>query len=122
MRRLLPVLVAAALLVGCNSSMTGPDEADEGSTLRDTPENVIAKLTEAYEAMDRQAYLDCLADDVEYHLSPWLLEFDPTLPGTWIFGQELYEVSPRHDRPEVPDRDARLESTWSGIKSTFWRY
>jgi len=70
MRRLLPVLAAAVLFVGRNSSMTGPDECDEGSTIRDSPENVIAKLIETYEAMDREASLDCLADDVEYHLSP----------------------------------------------------
>jgi len=104
MRRLVLLLAAATLLFGCNSSTTGPDEAEDPYTLRDSPENTIARLGETYEAMDCDAYLDCLADSFQFHLSQIDVDNDSTLPEYW--GRETERTIHRRmfgDETVLPD-------------------
>ena len=87
---MLAVLVlAAALAGGCSTSSTGPDGVDDGEVLRDSPQRVLDRIEQAYEAMDAWGYLDCLADAYEFHLSEDDLDEDPSLPQYWGFAAEI---------------------------------
>ncbi|MBD3367218.1 MAG: hypothetical protein GF405_03450 [Candidatus Eisenbacteria bacterium] len=55
---------------------------------RTSPENVLAKLEQAYEAMDAAAYLDCLAPGFVFHLASSDWQSDPGLPEYWGFSEE----------------------------------
>jgi hypothetical protein len=55
---------------------------------RSSPENVITKLRLAYERMDAEAYLDCLAEDFTFYLNPEDVANDPSLPEYWDKAEE----------------------------------
>jgi ketosteroid isomerase-like protein len=82
-------VLAACLLValgGCADRSVGPD----GPTYPDqsTPDHVMEKLVQAYEAMDAGAYLECLAEDFVFFLNPEDVASDPGLPEYWDRAEE----------------------------------
>lgn len=105
------------------------DVQDSLYPVRSTPENVLRKLKLAYERMDAEAYLDCLAENFIFFLNPDDVEGDPEhpLPESWdkaeeetihgnMFGQgtdvwaihlTLFQVENSHDPgdPEDPSDD-----------------
>jgi hypothetical protein len=56
--------------------------------VRSSPENVLIKLVNAYERMDVDAYLDCLAEDFLFYLNPDDLTANPELPESWDKAEE----------------------------------
>jgi len=84
-RLTLAVSIAAGLIsAGCCDSPTGPDgDGAPDYPERTSPENAIAKLEMAYEAMDADEYLDCLSEDFIFYVNPPdTLDFPP-LPPFW---------------------------------------
>lgn len=83
-RALAAVIVVGLLAAGCSSSPTGPDgNGAPDYPERTSPENAIAKLVMAYEAMNADEYLDCLAEDFVFFVNPYdTLGFQP-LPPFW---------------------------------------
>jgi hypothetical protein len=75
-------LAVCALVAGCSSSSTGPNEGDDYPS-RSTPDGVLAKLAMAYEARDADAYLDCLADNFIFFLNEDECIGNPGLPISW---------------------------------------
>jgi hypothetical protein len=65
----------------------GGDIQDSLYPIRTSPENALLKLELAYERMDAEAYLDCLAEDFLFYLNPDDLTGDPELPECW--GKEI---------------------------------
>jgi ketosteroid isomerase-like protein len=87
--------LAVVAVVGagcCSDSGTGPDDGDLEYPDQSTPDNVIEKLGMAYEEMDAEAYLDCLAEDFVFFLNPDEVEGDPTLPEYWGKAEETVIV------------------------------
>jgi len=82
------VLAVSGLISGC-SNTAGPEEDENAYTSRTSPANVVAKLVETYEAMDADAFVDCLSDSFEFWLNPADLQ-DPgnPLPQFWGLGDE----------------------------------
>jgi len=66
---LLAVAVASS---GCFRTSSGPSDVEEEHAYprRTSPAKALEKLVEAYEAMDAEAYLDCLAEEFEFILNP----------------------------------------------------
>lgn len=61
-------LIVAAILSGCSSNSLEPaPEPPPEFLLRTSPENVIANIVLAYEEMDADEYLDCLAADFIFY-------------------------------------------------------
>jgi hypothetical protein len=56
--------------------------------IRSTPANTILKLRLAYERMDAEAYLACLAEDFVFHLNPQDVIDNPELPESWDKAEE----------------------------------
>jgi hypothetical protein len=56
--------------------------------VRSSPGNVLVKLKLAYERMDAEAYLDCLAEGFLFYLNPEDLTDDPSLPEHWDKAEE----------------------------------
>lgn len=79
------VFAALALCAGCCSdTCTCPDDADGvGYPDQSAPDNVIEKLEMAYEDMDTDAYIECLAEEFLFFLNPDDAAADPTLPPYW---------------------------------------
>jgi len=78
------LLSCLALAVWGCSSPTDDDEDDDLYPLRSSPDSLIAKFARAYENMDVEAYLDCLADSMLFHLCEEDVENHPELePGYW---------------------------------------
>jgi hypothetical protein len=80
--RTLGALALAAIIAGCSSSSTGPDEIDE-TPLRTSPGGVLLQLKQAYEAMDYDQFMDCLADSFVFHLSESAINDDEWVPDSW---------------------------------------
>jgi ketosteroid isomerase-like protein len=83
-------VLAAGLvfLAGCSRrSSTGPD--GPGYPGQTTPDSVIEKLEMAYENMDTDAYMECLAEDFVFFLDPEEVAADSTLPEYWGRAEEL---------------------------------
>lgn len=85
--------VGCALLVclafalgGCSDKSTGPE--DTGYPDQSTPDRVIEKLEMVYEAMDVEAYLECLAADFVFFLNTEDVAADSTLPEYWYAAEE----------------------------------
>jgi hypothetical protein len=78
------VLATGLWAAGCSSSPTGPDGGGSPQYPRRTsPENTLAKLVMAYEAMDADGYLDCLSEDFVFFVNPYdTLDYQP-LPPFW---------------------------------------
>ena len=51
--------------------------------VRDSPEHALQKLVEAYNAMDADAFIDCLSDTFSFWLNEQDVIDDPTLPCYW---------------------------------------
>lgn len=94
--RSLLVSVAAACLVagagGCSNPFAPPgggngNGGDIQYKIRTTPDNVLYNLRQAYEYMNAEEYLDCLADGFTFHLSEddWQ---GGELPQTWDKAEE----------------------------------
>jgi hypothetical protein len=83
-------LAAVALLAGCSSdTCTCPEDVDDtGYPDQSTPDNVIEKLEMAYENLDGDAYMECLAADFIFFLNPDDVEADSTLPPYWDKAEE----------------------------------
>jgi ketosteroid isomerase-like protein len=83
------VLAACLLLAlgGCADRSVGP----EGHPYPDqsTPDRVLEKLEMAYEAMDADAYLDCLAEDFLFFVNPDEAASNPDIPEYWEKADEL---------------------------------
>ena len=98
-------------------------------TLRDSPHSVIAKLEEAYEALDLAAYMDCLSDTLVARPDPEDLASNPGWPSSWglaleqsahetMFGP-LGDVSSisvtlteKHAPVEIPGASSGRLSSW----------
>lgn len=72
------------------SNAYGPSADQRGAAregarypLRDSPENALEKLRQAYELMDAEAYLDCLAEDFIFYVNPDDWTNNPQLPPEW---------------------------------------
>jgi len=78
------IAIAATLVAGCSSTSGPGDTEDTGYPERTTPDNVLAKLKQAYEDMDCEAYMDCLAEDFVFipSLEDQFGWVDP-LPPSW---------------------------------------
>lgn len=91
MMALFVLIAGSALTVGC-SDITSPEENDDndGYPARTSHGNVVAKLEQAYAAMDTTAFADCLATTFEFWLNPGDLN-DPgnPLPAYWGRSAEL---------------------------------
>ncbi len=92
--RLAVVVIAAVLIMplsGCWNPFAppggDPHDVDEGFRERTSPENVIHNLVRAYEEMDAEYYLACLADTFEFWLYPPDVAEDPELPGCGYWGK-----------------------------------
>ena len=120
------VLCAMALITGCSNS-AGPDESDDtGYPLRTSPTRVAEKLLEAYEALDAEAFKDCLSDTFTFHLNPgwppqpesWGIETEAAIaesmlgPDTDVLSISLYmtqlRAAPRTLSPETSSGDSVL--------------
>lgn len=79
------VLIAAVASGGCGTSSTCPDSSEpDPYPVRSCPDSVLAKLATAYNSMDADAYLDCLADSMSFWLLPEDVgNPDNPLPGCW---------------------------------------
>ena len=86
------LLAVLAFAAGCSDTCTCPD--DTGYPDQSTPDNVIEKLEMAYEAMDTDAYMECLAEDFVFFLNPGIVAADMALPEYWDKQEE--EVFHRH--------------------------
>jgi hypothetical protein len=63
--------------------------------VRTSPDNVVHNLNTAYKDKNAQEYLDCLAEDFEFHLNPDDYEDpDNNLPESWgkIVEQDIHEA------------------------------
>jgi len=72
----------------CGGRVPRRDEPVDGYPLRDSPGNALEKLRQAYEAMDADAYLDCLAEDLVFYLHPDDVGAEPWLPDCWGKAEE----------------------------------
>jgi len=78
---------------GQRAGYPGDEEVERAAAprypLRTSPENVLLKLEQAYEAKDASAYLDCLAEDFLFYLHPDVWQ-DPgnDLPQYWGKAEE----------------------------------
>ncbi len=79
------LLCAAALAAGCSNSAS-PDVDDYAD--RTTPQGVLDRITESYDARDASTFLTCLAEDFAFYLEPNTVIADPTLPDYWGRGTE----------------------------------
>jgi hypothetical protein len=82
---------AAVMATGCSRSSTGPDPESIdplGYKPRTSPGNVLYNLEKAYENMDAEAYLDCLAEGYILFLNPYDAGGDPGLPEYWSKNEE----------------------------------
>jgi len=68
--------------------MFGSVNPDSLYPVRSSPVNTILKLRLAYERMDAEAYLDCLAEDFLFYLNPDDLTEHPELPEYWDKAEE----------------------------------
>ncbi|MBM3307391.1 MAG: hypothetical protein FJY74_03610 [Candidatus Eisenbacteria bacterium] len=92
MRRPLAISImlaaAAAFGGGCANPANSDDQADL-PPLRTSPAKVLERLQWAYDNMDVEVYLDCLAADFIFLLNPRDVENDPDLePGYWGNAEE----------------------------------
>ncbi len=135
--RLAVVVVISALIVplsGCWNPFAPPDgdpqdPVDEGFRERTSPENVIHNLTRAYEQMDAEQYLACLADTFTFWLYPADVHADPTLPWYWLKADEVQiaesmfgegtdidyitlTLTQHGDESEIPAADPLDPSSW----------
>jgi hypothetical protein len=87
-----PGLQAAAALLscvafalwGCSNPTGSDDDDDDLYPLRSSPDSLLAKFVKAYENMDVEAYLDCLADSMLFYLCEEDVASNPELePGYW---------------------------------------
>jgi len=85
---LLVLISSTAFVVGC-SNTAGPEEEEDTYTRRTSPANVVSKLVESYEAMDADAFVDCLSDSFTFWLNPADIN-DPgsPLPQFWNLSEE----------------------------------
>ncbi|MBD3367476.1 MAG: hypothetical protein GF405_04795 [Candidatus Eisenbacteria bacterium] len=120
MRRLFVLLAIAGLLFGCKSTTTGPDEAEDTYTLRDSPANALVKLNEAYEAMDTDAYLDCLAEDFAFHLAQVDIDNDASLPEYWGRTTEQTIHQRMFGDEEVSDPSLEVEQITLTLTTITW--
>jgi len=81
MRRLALAFAIVALCLGCSSS-TGPGGAEDAPR-RTSPGAVVQQLQDAYEAMDCELFVDCLADSFVFHLSESAVNDDDWIPESW---------------------------------------
>ena len=67
------------------------EAAREGARypLRDSPETALEKLRQAYELMDAEAYLDCLAEDLIFYVNPNDWTNNTRLPPEWYKPDEM---------------------------------
>jgi len=88
----LGALGALLLAGGCTSdTCTCPGGTDEtGYPDQSTPDGVVEKLEMAYEAMDSEAYAECLAEDFAFFLHPDEVASEPELPEYW--GKPMEQV------------------------------
>jgi hypothetical protein len=70
----------------CPEGPDGPDDVEYPD--QSTPDNVIEKLEMAYENLDGDAYLECLAEDFLFFLNPDDAAADSTLPEYWDKAEE----------------------------------
>jgi len=82
----LPVFVLS--LAGCENPFApkgggGGGDVDVQYKLRTSRQNVIDNLETAYVYMNIDEYLDCLAEEFEFHLAEVDLENDSSLPPYW---------------------------------------
>jgi len=82
---------------------------------RTSPENVIYNLNTAYEYMNIEEYLACLAEEFEFHLAQTDLDNDATLPEYWgkateqAIHRKMFGIDPVGDpNDEVEDIDLTL--------------
>lgn len=93
-------------LSGCSSPTKTDDPVELPYPLRASPDSLIAQFVWAYENMDLEVYLDCLADSMLFYLSERDVENDPELePGYWgkAVEQAIHE-SMFGDGPLSPSR------------------
>jgi len=83
-------LAAVALLAGCTcDTCTCPDDGGHIEYPdQSTPDNVIGKLAMAYENMDADEYMECLAEEFLFSLNPDDVAGDATLPPYWDKSEE----------------------------------
>jgi hypothetical protein len=93
MGRLACVAAVAILTAGCATTSTGPDPPGPEDLPeykeRTSPMNVIWNVAKAYQNMDAEAYLDCLAEEFIFFLSPDDLTDFPELPEFWDKAEEI---------------------------------
>jgi uncharacterized protein YceK len=141
LRAIVIALAAAVVLSGCSSS-TGPDEGTPSSQYpeRTSPDNLIAKFTQAYVNMDLEACLDCLATDFTFRPGEDdIMNPDHPLPLFWdravevaiddsMFSSDSYVDSIRVDlTPESisfdpgSDPDDPADNLWTYREATDFR-
>jgi hypothetical protein len=83
-------LASLALLVsGCSDTCTCPEDVDAFAYPdQSTPDNVLEKLEMAYENMDADAYVECLAEEFIFFLNPDDVGANPSLPPYWDKAEE----------------------------------
>jgi hypothetical protein len=84
--------------------------------LRTNPENVMLKLELAYERMDAEAYLDCLADSFIFFLNPDDLTSNPELPESWDKAEEAVI----HGNMFGEETDVQRVTLWLTLESEDW--
>ena len=124
----LAALLATALgISGCsNRGCTCPDEVEDLYKLRTSPENVLYNLKTAYVDMNLDEYIDCLAEEFEFHVNP-RDSGDPywDIPETW--NKAVEETIHRRmfaDDADVERVTLTLTSTskeWNA-SDDLWRY
>lgn len=76
--------LTGALVSGCLFTTEGNTPVDAPYPLRSSPDSLMAQFVWAYENMDLEAYLDCMADSLVFYLDPDEVECHPDLePGYW---------------------------------------
>jgi len=84
----LKVMYRGAAVSSDDMSHARSTESQVRYPIRDTPEHTLAKLVEAYIAMDAEAYIDCLSDTFTFWLNEQDVIDDPTLPWYWEVATE----------------------------------
>lgn len=128
-RLALPIVVATLCAValglpGCsNKSCTCPSDVEDELTYpaRTSPENVIEKLNLAYERMDVDAYIDCLADSFRFYLNFAGRDPGEHLPESWnssieeTIHQRMFAEDSGVDRITLVLTPSSME--WDGVDS-----
>ncbi|MBD3367091.1 MAG: hypothetical protein GF405_02810 [Candidatus Eisenbacteria bacterium] len=112
---------------GCQNPFAPPGGGDDDDVevqykTRTSPENVIYNLNTAYEYMNIEEYLDCLAEEFEFHLAEVDLDDDATLPEYWGKATEQSVHRKMFGIDPVPDPNDEVEQITLTLTTITYEY